>query len=78
MAFREVGVHEIREVLRLRLRGEGLRSAARLARRSYLMVVRGVGGGFLDVPEWGASVERGGDERVLQGVRSDFLGPACR
>ncbi len=32
MAFREVGVHEIREVLRLWLRGEGLRSAARLAR----------------------------------------------
>jgi len=32
VAFREVGVHEIREVLRLWLRGEGLRSAARLAR----------------------------------------------
>ena len=32
MAFREVGVHEIREVLRLWLRGEGLRSVARLAR----------------------------------------------
>jgi transposase len=31
VAFREVGVHEIREVLRLWLRGEGLRSAARLA-----------------------------------------------
>ena len=31
MAFREVGVHEIREVLRLWLRGEGLRSVARLA-----------------------------------------------
>lgn len=31
MAFREVGVHEIREVLRLWLQGEGLRSAARLA-----------------------------------------------
>ena len=32
MAFREVGVHEIKEVLRLWLRGEGLRSFARLAR----------------------------------------------
>ena len=32
VAFREVGVHEIREVLRLWLRGEGLRSVARLAR----------------------------------------------
>jgi transposase len=31
VAFREVGVHEIREVLRLWLRGEGLRSIARLA-----------------------------------------------
>ena len=31
VAFREVGVHEIRDVLRLWLRGEGLRSAARLA-----------------------------------------------
>ena len=31
MAFREVQVHEIREVLRLWLRGEGLRSAERLA-----------------------------------------------
>jgi hypothetical protein len=31
MAFREVQVHEIREILRLWLRGEGLRSAERLA-----------------------------------------------
>ncbi|HET9894960.1 MAG TPA: IS21 family transposase [Streptosporangiaceae bacterium] len=31
MAFREVGVHEIREVLRLWLRGEGIRSVARQA-----------------------------------------------
>jgi hypothetical protein len=30
VAFREVGVHEVREVLRLWLRGEGLRSTARL------------------------------------------------
>jgi hypothetical protein len=29
MAFREVGVHEIREVLRLWLRGESLRSVER-------------------------------------------------
>ena len=32
MAFREVGVHEVREVLRLWVRGEGFRSVARLAR----------------------------------------------
>jgi transposase len=31
VAFREVGVHEVKEVLRLWLRGEGLRSIARLA-----------------------------------------------
>src|SRR5450755_4969343 len=31
MAFREVQVHEIREVLRLWLRGAGIRSAERLA-----------------------------------------------
>src|SRR5258708_2135387 len=31
MAFREVGVHEIREVLRLWGRGEGLRSIGRLS-----------------------------------------------
>jgi transposase len=31
VAFREVGVHEVREVLRLWLRGEGFRSVARLA-----------------------------------------------
>jgi hypothetical protein len=31
VAFREVGVHEIKEVLRLWLRGEGIRSVARLA-----------------------------------------------
>jgi hypothetical protein len=31
VAFREVGVHEVREVLRLWLRGEGLRAAGRMA-----------------------------------------------
>jgi hypothetical protein len=31
MAFREVPVHEVREVLRLWLRGEGIRATARLA-----------------------------------------------
>jgi hypothetical protein len=31
VAFREVGVHEVREVLRLWLRGEGFRSVARLS-----------------------------------------------
>ena len=49
MAFREVGVHEIKEVLRLWLRGEGLRSIARLARvdrktvRRYVEAAAGCG-----------------------------------
>jgi hypothetical protein len=49
VAFREVGVHEIREVLRLWLRGEGLRSVARLARvdrktvRRYVEAARSCG-----------------------------------
>ncbi len=49
MAFREVGVHEIREVLRLWLRGEGFRSVARLARvdrktvRRYVAAARACG-----------------------------------
>jgi hypothetical protein len=49
VAFREVGVHEIREVLRLWLRGEGFRSVARLARvdrktvRRYVAAAQGCG-----------------------------------
>ncbi len=49
MAFREVGVHEIKEVLRLWLRGEGLRSVARLAQvdrktvRRYVEAARACG-----------------------------------
>src|SRR6266702_5291142 len=33
----------------------------------------GVGGGFLDIPQRDPSIERGGDERMPQGVRSDGL-----
>jgi hypothetical protein len=49
VAFREVGVHEVREVLRLWLRGEGFRSVARLARvdrktvRRYVAVAQACG-----------------------------------
>ena len=49
MAFREVRVHEIREVLRLWLRGEGFRSMERLARvdrktvRRYVEAARACG-----------------------------------
>src|SRR5258708_1252920 len=46
VAFREVGVHEIREVLRLWLRGEGLRPAARLGGGDRKAVARvGAAGG---------------------------------
>lgn len=49
MAFREVGVFEIREVLRLWLRGEGIRAVERLAGvdrktiRRYLAAAQGLG-----------------------------------
>lgn len=45
MAFGEVGVHEIREVLRLWLRGKGLRSIERLSGldRKTVPPVRGRG-----------------------------------
>src|SRR6266702_2895564 len=49
VAFREVGVHEVREVLRLWLRGEGFRSVARLSRvdrktvRRYVEAARACG-----------------------------------
>jgi transposase len=49
VAFREVGVHEIRQVLRLWLRGEGIRSVARLAQvdrktvRRYVEAARACG-----------------------------------
>jgi transposase len=49
MAFREVAVYEVREVLRLWLRGEGLRATARLAGvdrktvRRYVATAQGLG-----------------------------------
>jgi len=62
MTFREVGVHEVREVLRLWLRGEGLRSIERLAVvgrktvRRYLCAAREVGltddGGEAQLDDW--------------------------
>jgi transposase len=70
MTFREVGVHEVREVLRLWLRGEGLRSIERLAVvdrktvRRYLAAAveaglsRDGGEGQLDDVLLGAVVER--------------------
>ena len=59
MAFREVGVHEVREVLRLWLRGEGLRSIERLAVVDRKTVRR-----YLDVAQ-GCGLARDGGERQL-------------
>ncbi len=53
MAFREVGVHEIKEILRLWLRGEGFRSVARLARVDRKTVRRYVAGGRARKPAVG-------------------------
>src|SRR5258708_23243323 len=46
VAFREVGVHEIREVLRLWLRGEGFRAAGRIAQVDRKTVRRYVAAGL--------------------------------
>jgi hypothetical protein len=59
VAFREVGVHEIREVLRLWLRGEGIRSVARLARVDRKTVRR-----YVEVAQ-ACGLARAGGERQL-------------
>src|SRR5260370_4248468 len=46
VAFREVGVHEIREVLRLWRRGEGFRAAGRIAQVDRKAVRRYVAAGL--------------------------------
>jgi hypothetical protein len=46
VAFREVGVHEIREVLRLWLRGERFRAAGRIAQVDRKTVRRYVAAGL--------------------------------
>lgn len=63
MAFREVQVHEIREVLRLWLRGEGIRSVERLAGLDRKTVRRYVA----------AAQECGLDRRGGEGQLSDAL-----
>jgi hypothetical protein len=67
MAFREVGVHEIRETLRLWLRGEGLRSIERLSGLDRKTVRRYVAA----AQSCGAVRERGEgqlDDRLLSAV----------
>ena len=69
MAFREVGVHEIREVLRLWLRGEGFRSVGGwqmwIARRSGRYVAAATACGL----------DRDGGEGQLG---DELLGRVCR
>lgn len=59
MSFREVPVHEIREVLRLWLRGEGQRSIARLAAVDRKTVRR-----YVEAAT-GAGLERSAGEEAL-------------
>ncbi len=59
MAFREVRVFEVREVLRLWLRGEGLRAISRLAGMDRKTVRR-----YIDAAE-GLGLDRSGDEEQL-------------
>ena len=59
VAFREVGLHEVREVLRLWVRGEGFRSAARLAQVDRKTVRRYV------AAAQACGLDRAGGERQL-------------
>jgi hypothetical protein len=84
MAFREVGVYEVREVLRLWLSGEGFRAIERLVGMDRKTVRR-----YLGVAE-GLGLVRGGGEEQLTEVfmamvveavrphRTDGHGPAWR
>ncbi len=65
MAFREVGVHEVREVLRLWLRGEGFRSVARLARVDRKTVRR-----YVAVAQECGLDRAGGEEQLGDGLLS--------
>ena len=68
MSFREVQVHEIREVLRLWLRGEGQRSIERLASVNRKTVVRYIGAAVA------LGVVRDGGEEQL---RDELIGGIC-
>src|SRR6266702_3237149 len=63
VAFREVGVHEVREVLRLWLRGEGFRSVARLARVDRKTVRR-----YVAVAQECGLDRAGGEEQLGDGL----------
>jgi hypothetical protein len=68
MSFREVQVHEIREVLRLWLRGEGLRSIERLTAVDRKTVRRYVGAAVA-----GGLARDGGDGQLSDGL----IGQVC-
>src|SRR5215831_19098548 len=77
VAFREVGVHEVREVLRLWLRGEGFRSVARLARVDRKTVRRYVEAALACGLDRAGGEEQLGDEllsRVAERVRPHRTG----
>src|SRR6266536_3597422 len=65
VAFREVGVHEVREVLRLWLRGEGFRSVARLSRVDRKTVRR-----YVAVAQECGLDRAGGEEQLGDGLLS--------
>jgi transposase len=74
MAFREVAVHEIREVLRLWLGGEGLRAVARLVRVDRKTVRR-----YVDAAVAAGLVRDGGEDQLsdeLIGVVCSVVRPA--
>ena len=64
MAFREVGVHEIREVLRLWVRGEGLRSIERLSGLDRKTVRR-----YVAAAQSCGAVREGGEGQLGDGLR---------
>jgi hypothetical protein len=65
MAFREVGVHEIREVLRLWVRGEGLRSMERLSGLDRKTVRR-----YVAAAQSCGAVREGGEGQLGDGLLS--------
>jgi hypothetical protein len=72
MAFREVGVFEVREVLRLWLAGEGIRSVERLSQVDRKTVRRYVAAAV------SVGVERGGGVDQLSDVLIGMVGEAVR
>src|ERR1700716_2984459 len=73
MSFREVQVHEIREVLRLWLRGEGHRSIERLSLVDRKTVRRYVGAAVA----CGLVRERGEEQLGEEQLGDELIGSVC-